>query len=168
MTDFEGCKALYSETFQDSGVFCEKLFETNFTHCIYKKSGGRVASMLFALPCVIETAEKTYKAKYIFAAATDPAFRGQGLMSDMINDLGREEVLFLKPATAALQTFYERLGFSRFSAQKKDAGTPRALPCGNFAKLSAFDGPTGEEYTAMYRYKEPLNLNGLNFSLIME
>lgn len=170
MTDLLKCKRLYSETFNDSGEFCDLLFETNFNNCRYSKAGGEVATMMFTLPCVIETAQRAYNAAYIYAAATDPRFRGQGFMSRLIEDFCSDfdGITFLKPADEGLINFYNRLSFFEFTAVKSENGYPRVCPVGGFAELLKYSQPDGSEYTAMYRYKTELELNGLKFSLVME
>ena len=106
--------SLYKEVFCEDGIdfantFTEKYFENC---CRYILVEGKIASMLYLLDCTVFDGENTYSAKYLYAAATHPEYRGQGLMSSLINKvLAEENIIIIKPATKELFKFYEKFGF---------------------------------------------------------
>ena len=91
--------------------------------------GGRVASMLFSIPYAIETERGTLPARYLFAIATDPAYRGKGLAKGLIEDeVKRGFPLLLHPRTQSLFAFYEKAGLSPLSPVITEEGEALALP----------------------------------------
>ncbi len=72
--------------------------------------------MLFLLDCEIKADGKTSKGKYLYAAATLPEYRGQGLMAELIEKAKAETVekgqyLVTKPAEPSLFAYYGKFGF---------------------------------------------------------
>ena len=125
-------KALWKAAFGDTDEAIDTFFATAFAEerCRYLEAGGRIVSALYWLDCSCQG----QKLAYIYAVATDPAFRGKGLASrlmeathDQLKALGYGGAV-LKPADG-LFPFYERLGYRtcgyirRFSAT---AGTSPA------------------------------------------
>lgn len=78
-----------------------------------------VVSMAFLLPATLSPAEDglPLPAAYLFAAATHPAWRGQGLFSALIEVMHAYaagaglHAVFLRPAEASLRDFYARFGY---------------------------------------------------------
>ena len=166
------CRRLYREAFNDPDTdFENKLFKHCFKYCRVVKVGDEVASMLFALPCILEMDCKSLKAYYIYSLSTFEKYRGQGFASRLVNSLKLESdrVLFLKPTTDSLIGFYKKLGFDCFKASLHETCGAVAVPDSDF--LSVALGETDENdgiiYTAMYYYKEKLNLDNLYFAHTM-
>ena len=114
MTLKEQALSLYKEVFsEDSAEFAEAFTNRYFDKCCrYKLVDGKIVSMLYLLDCSVFDGEKTEKAKYLYAAATHPDFRGQGLMAELINSAVKQEHnIVTKPATEKLFSFYEKFGF---------------------------------------------------------
>lgn len=114
MTLQEQALSLYKEVFsEDTEEFAEKFTNKYFDKCCrYKTVDGKIVSMLYLLDCSIFDGNKTKKAKYLYAAATHPDYRGKGLMAELINKaVKQEQNIVTKPATESLFSFYEKFGF---------------------------------------------------------
>ena len=79
--------------------------------------GGEAVSALYLLKADIKCDGRIYKGRYLYAAATLPECRGEGLMAQLINEAKdyakREKLDFiaLVPASDSLYGYYERFGF---------------------------------------------------------
>lgn len=109
---------LYKIAFpEDSEAFIETFFDRFFEKdCRYVLKDGKLVSMLFLLDATLQNGMEKVKGKYLYAAATLPDFRGQGLMSKLIENAKIETVdkgdfLLTKPAEPSLFGYYERFGF---------------------------------------------------------
>ncbi len=102
---------------EDPADFAENLTEKYFDDCCrYLLSDDRIVSMLYLFDGKIFMQGKILPAKYIYAAATHPDYRGRGFMSrlleQVIHEAERQDaVLILRPATESLFSYYGRLGF---------------------------------------------------------
>ncbi|MBT9155795.1 MAG: hypothetical protein DDT37_00763 [Firmicutes bacterium] len=97
-----------------------------FTHRFHPQNtlvlriDGLITAMLHMLPGEILTETGPVPAHYIYAAATAPAFRGQGLMGQLMVRAEQEgaergdHYAFLLPADTGLYGFYGKHGFTRF------------------------------------------------------
>lgn len=109
--------SLYKIAFNDPDDFTKDFIDRYFeTSCRYTVKDGRVVSMLFLLDATMQKGDEMLCGKYLYAAATHPDFKGQGLMTDLIEKAKREtaekgEFLLTKPATESLFDYYKRLGF---------------------------------------------------------
>lgn len=120
-----GLKALWKEVFGDPDIFINNFFSVAFSpdRCRYTVRDGRVVSALYWLDAQCGNR----KLAYIYAVATLPQYRGQGLAVRLLQDThGHLQTLgysgtVLKPAEG-LFPYYERLGYvttgfvRRFSA----------------------------------------------------
>ncbi len=85
--------------------------------CVVVCENGEPISMAFFLPAVLRVHGTAYTARYLYAAATLPAYRGKGIFSVLLNTAlsalkGRGiDACFLNPAQPSLIGFYERFGF---------------------------------------------------------
>ncbi len=109
---------LYKTAFpEDSDDFANKFINRFFeSSCRYLTVEGKIVSMLFLLDCEIKADGKALKGKYLYAAATLPEYRGQGLMAGLIEKAKQETVkkgkyLVTKPATESLFAYYGKFGF---------------------------------------------------------
>ena len=162
------CREIYREAFGSDGEFENRLFTCCFKYCRTLSIGGKTASMLFALPCNIHNAAAPVPAYYIFAAATKKEFRGKGYMTQLINSLKTDRLLFLKPANAPLFKFYEKLGFKRFEISADENSPIYAEPTGGFARLTLSEKPISTDCTALYKHKKTADIGGLYFPNLME
>ncbi len=128
--------SLYKTAFNDPDDFTEDFIDRYFeTSCRYTVKDGRVVSMLFLLDATMQKGEEMLCGKYLYAAATHPDFKGQGLMTDLIEKAKREtaekgEFLLTKPATETLFNFYKKFGFKTavFSKDEQYRLTKKTKP----------------------------------------
>ena len=162
------CREIYREAFGSDGEFENRLFTCCFKYCRTLCINGKTVSMLFALPCNIYNGGELIPAYYIFAAATKKEFRGKGYMTQIINSLETDSLLFLKPAKAPLFKFYENLGFKRFEISADENSPIYAEPTGGFARLTLSEKPISTDCTALYKHKKTADIGGLYFPNLME
>ena len=146
-------RALYDEAFPgEDARFTEALFALGFpTHLVAMGEGKDLASMLFALPYDIITAEGTQKAHYLYAVATAKAHRGKGYAKKLLRRVAeRGTPVFLRPMSPSLFDFYKSAGFLPFSPYREWRGDAEDGDLTGFASLSK------EEYlTARDRFLKP-------------
>lgn len=165
------CREIYREAFKDPDTsFEDLLFGLCGQYCRFEMCGDKTAAILFALPCRIMCGEKSTDAFYVFAAATKREYRKMGYMSRLIESLKAEGVpLFLKPADTGLIKFYEKLGFTVFTARRTEPADCSALPEGGFKELCRnFKDTNTESYTAMYLGPDNLKPENMYFPYTME
>lgn len=165
------CREIYREAFKDPDTsFEDLLFGLCGQYCRFEMCGDKTAAILFALPCRIMCGEKSTDAFYVFAAATKREYRKMGYMSRLIESLKAEGVpLFLKPADTGLIKFYEKLGFTVFTARRTEPADCSALPEGGFKELCRnFKDANIESYTAMYLGPDNLKPENMYFPYTME
>ena len=168
------CLKIYCEAFgNDEPDFTELLFKTCFEDCVFLEFDSRAVSMFFALPCEILTKTEKIPAIYIYAAATDKNFRGQGFMTKLLENyestLPEDTVLFLRPANDGLVKFYKNCGFKVINAQNDCGKFPLVKPIGSFAEITKdITNGNGEEFTLMYYSKTQKNIDHLHFIYSME
>lgn len=101
--------------------FLNRFFEKN---CRYIIKDCRLVTMLFLLDATLYSGDKEEQGKYLYAAATLPEYRGQGLMSELIEKAKYEtaskgEFLLTKPASSSLFEYYGRFGFKTVAFAKE-------------------------------------------------
>ena len=142
------CRALYEQAFGVSGAFDDALFAHAMPACLRViAEGDTPKSMLFSIPYAIETENGIVDARYLYAVATDPAFRSQGLATRLLREVIAEGLpVFLRPVAPSLFDFYAAAGLVPVSPVKTERGAADAA-CAplSFAALS----PT--EYLAARR-----------------
>ena len=139
--DFPALKALWRQAFGDSDAeidaFFSSVYPDAFGFCA--EEDGAPVSMLYALPVTLAHGERAEKAAYIYAVATDEAYRGRGLCRALMayteQQLKKRYIscLLLVPADEHLAQYYETLGYTRQNGcilQTLRVETPkgRALP----------------------------------------
>ena len=109
---------LYLTAFpEDEPAFAEDFLNRFFeSSCRYIIKDGKLVSMLFLLDAVFTEKGREQRGKYLYAAATLPEYRGQGLMAQLIEKAKKETAekgmfLITKPATKSLFDYYRRFGF---------------------------------------------------------
>ena len=109
-----GLRSLWKAVFNDSDAFLDAFFQIAYSpdRCRYHAQDGQILSALYWFDC--QYAGR--KLAYIYAVATDPAHRGKGLASQLLNETHSHlkaqgySGAVLKPAEG-LFPFYERLGY---------------------------------------------------------
>ncbi len=126
----------------------------------------RLCAMLFRLPLSAEnrTDGRRLRGGYLYAVATDPAFRGQGLCRRLLG-LAEEGMDFLTliPADDGLYEAYHRMGFTvrletRFPLFIDRRGLSSLLLPPGLPEPDAPPPPAGELYADMRRYLRPGDL----------
>lgn len=85
--------------------------------CMLACVDSKPVSMAFFLPAVLCIGGRKYSMRYLYAAATLPQYRGQGIFGDLLNTalLTLKEygvaACFLNPAEPTLVDYYRRFGF---------------------------------------------------------
>lgn len=110
--------SLWNEAFGDTeeeiSLFLSIVNEENL---ITRVEDGRVVSQLFLLEGNVVDGKKSTPAYYLYAAATLKAYRGRGIMGELISEAvekakreGKGYILLL-PGEEWLYSYYERFGF---------------------------------------------------------
>ena len=132
------CRALFEGAFgSEPRAWNDALFRFAYPDCLrVVREGDKPLSMLFSIPYPIKTENGVVSARYLYAVATDPAYRGRGLASRLI----REEIekgipVFLRPSSRSLFSFYERAGLAPLSPVLTVEGEALAGAYGEIAHL---------------------------------
>lgn len=113
-------KRLWKETFHDSDDYIDLVFDTYFDPELvaWHEADGRLVSALLGIPYTFRQGARSLRALYLCGLATDPAFRRQGIMDSLLNEInfrGAEmgfAFSFLIPADEGLHRFYLNRGYS--------------------------------------------------------
>lgn len=114
-------KALWQTSFGDERAFVEAFFSTAFSprRCRCVTVEGILAAALYWFDCHHQ--EET--CAYIYAVATDPAFRGRGLCAALMADTHKHLTengyagAILVPGNKNLFSFYEKQGYRPFGGK---------------------------------------------------
>lgn len=111
--------ALWEEAFGDTKETIDLFFDTCFQiqNTLVAVCDGQVRSVVYLLRNTLQNGGKSFTASYIYAAATEKAYRGKGLMRALLEYTTETEnargtdFLYLVPANAHLFRYYEKCGF---------------------------------------------------------
>lgn len=116
--DISAMKRLWQQSFGDEMAFIDGFFATGFDEsrcqCVYEQ--GRLAAALYWLDCLWQG----QKVAYIYAVATDTAFRGKGMCRQLMEYTHRHLKMqgyigaVLVPGTPELFSMYEKFGYQGF------------------------------------------------------
>ena len=131
-------KQLWQEAFGDDDAFLESFFSVAFSpnHCRCLFLSGQVAAALYWFDC----SWKEEKVAYIYAVATDKAFRGRGLCSALMKDTHKH--LFSQGYRGAALVPGNQGLFQLYAADRRAADHSQYLSCQPDAK-SADSGSRG-------------------------
>ena len=133
--DIPALKALWQEAFGDEDAFLDCFFSTAFSpkRCRCVTLSGQLVAALYWFDCNWEGK----KLAYIYAVATDKAYRGRGLCTALMESTHRQLLengytgAALIPGNEGLFALYEKLGYRPFCPMEKvtvdAAGTPVPL-----------------------------------------
>ena len=115
-------RALWQNVFGENPDFLDQFFMRVFVpdNTLVWMENGRVVSSLYILPYSIPNGDETLRAAYLYALATEPAWRGRKIMSRLIEasfDLCTVRgyaLSMLVPAKNSLFGFYRSLGFEEY------------------------------------------------------
>lgn len=106
---------IWNRCFGDDEAYIALYFDNRFERenmCVIYQD-NRPVSMASLLPVHVTIDGKKEQARYVYAVATLPEYRGKGYASEIIKYVAEKyrEPLILQPADRDLQEYYERLGF---------------------------------------------------------
>ena len=136
---YTAARALYMEAFEDEDTaFVDALFAKGFPqHLIAMGDGGKLVSMLFALPYPIQTEQGVIDARYLYGVATAKEYRGRGYAKRLLTEAAsRGTPVFLRPMSPSLFDFYKSAGFTPFSPYREWQGEAEEGDTAGFAALS--------------------------------
>lgn len=141
----EPLRRLWKQAFGDSDAFLDSFFSAGFSpdRCRQLTLDGKLAAALYWFDCSWEGKPIAY----LYAVATDPAYRGRGLCRALMEDTHRHlldlgyQGSLLVPGSPALFRLYEKLGYHTCSHIREftcDAAEPvslRAIDASRYAAL---------------------------------
>ncbi len=127
-----GLKKLWQQAFGDPVSFIDGFFAAGFApeRCRCLQQNGQLAAALYWFDCTCAG----QKLAYVYAVATDTAFRRQGLCHALMEDTLRHlkslgyAAALLVPADGSLRQFYARMGFRNFGGIREFTCTQGAAP----------------------------------------
>ncbi len=139
-SDKEKLVSLWSKVFGDTEKAINLFFEYHFNPCntLVYDDNGTIASMLYLLDGELVISGKTYRAYYLYAAATDADYRGKGIMASML-ELAKDtaksrgvDFICLLPAEKSLYGYYAKHGYKPVFKKK----TVEILPKNSASAIS--------------------------------
>ena len=111
--DINSLKELWLNSFEDNpkavDLFFDRIFSPDIT--FVAKEGDTLVSMVYLL----DTMVNGHKTAYLYAAATEKSYQGNGIMTNLVDyalNNSNSELCITLPATASLYSFYKNLGFT--------------------------------------------------------
>lgn len=147
-------RELWHQAFGDTPDYLDHFFRTAFSpnRCRCMESNGKIVSALYWLDCSC----RGEKLAYLYAVATDTAYRGQGLchrlMADthaLLKEAGYAGAV-LVPGSESLFRFYENMGYRTFG------GIREFTAAANSSTLSLRQTDIAE-YAALRKTRLPQN-----------
>ncbi len=117
--DVPALYTLWEAAFGDTKETVDLFFETCFQmqNTLVAVCDGQVRSVIYLLRNTLQNGADSFTASYIYAAATEEAYRGRGLMRAVLAYAAETETargtdfLYLVPASAHLFQYYAHCGF---------------------------------------------------------
>ncbi len=116
-SDIPEITKIWQSSFGDEKEYIDFFLQNRFMDIdtlVFEKE-GKVVSQLFLISCRI----KNISGYYLYAAATDSEYRGQGIMASLLEfaesyakDNGAD-FIFLVPGNESLYRYYERFGYEK-------------------------------------------------------
>lgn len=116
-----------------------------------------IAAMLWLLPVAVQQEFGMRRGNYVYAVATDPAYRGRGYMGRLLQAAEEQtlreggDFLTLVPASPSLFELYARYGFSVCTTKRK---TTRTVCAKHVREEPVIECPL-EEYLHLRKIKTP-------------
>lgn len=117
-------KSIWAICFGDSAAYVDHFFEKMFSpdHILIACNGDQILGMMMLLPAICRQHGMTQTGRYVYAVATLPEYRGQGVMKQLHAEallLAKQDKLdffTLVPASPSLFAMYQTLGYQTCSA----------------------------------------------------
>lgn len=123
---YTACRALYETAFPGAPkAWDDALFRHVLPDCLRTvREGDTPLAMLFSIPYPIVTPTGVLEARYLYAVATDPKYRGRGLAKRLLSEVVAEGYpVFLRPSSPSLFAFYQKAGLSPISPVLTEEGS---------------------------------------------
>lgn len=122
----DGIRALWQQAFGNSTQYIDLFLEQGVQphNALVYLQDGRVAGMLFILPCSLVFRESSYQCAYFYGIATRTELRGRGISTELLEyayhlcSKRGYAVCALVPATSSLFRFYAKRGYDVQGAVK--------------------------------------------------
>lgn len=134
--DLPQLKALWALCFGDTETEIDSFFTLCYPDALgfcAQTEDGRIIAAAYALPQTLVQREQSFRAAYLYAVATHPDHRRQGVCRALLAYAEKTlrkryfDVLTLFPASSALRAYYETLGFvSQNSVSVLHCAAPQA------------------------------------------
>lgn len=161
---------IYNSAFEPDCEFDKCLFDKGFEYCRYIVEDGKAVSMAFLFPCRINTLDKNYEALYLYAAATHPDYKKQGLMTRIL-ELAKKEnkLVLLRPANTELLEFYKKRGFSEIIGIGNNSTVPY-VEAGEALKAvsNRYTSHSNDEFSLMLYSPHKTGIEKLGFIYSMQ
>lgn len=133
--DISELTRLWKQAFGDTDAEIARFFRDLFPAAtgFAARDGEKIAAMCFALPQQLSCEETALSGAYLYAVATDEAYRGQGLCRALLAFAEKElkkrgtDAVLLVPADEGLAAMYEKLGYSGPARVRKPLQANQAL-----------------------------------------
>lgn len=125
--DIPQLKEIWHISFGDSKEYIDMFMEHQFkgARTVVYEEDNKILSMFFLFRCDFSIIGKNHPSFYLYAAATLPQYRGEGIMGKMLEfskSYAAEknfDFIILSPAEKSLYDYYGRFGFKQcFKSQK--------------------------------------------------
>lgn len=146
--DRRALQALWQVSFHDAPEEIERFFRFHAEKAdvFVAQDVSGVQAALYGLPCTLQRDGQAVAARYLYAVATAPERRGQGMMRRLIpfahDQMERSGVraFWLYPADKGLMTFYEPFGYRAVlsSCRRTVSAEPADLPVAPLTAADAF------------------------------
>lgn len=157
-----GILSLWELAFGDDEATIRKFLLSCPKRAYLRIEEDEVAAMLFVLPSRLRLNGAEYQTGYIYAAATHPSLRGQGVMSALVRhaheDMNHLPYFSLLPASASLYDFYAKLGYQPVFSRSTAVFTRESL---SQAAAGAFPVPIPFDFSRFSAFREGLADNAL-------
>lgn len=120
-SDIPQLRQLWKETFGDEDWYLDLFFEHIFSpkDTLVGRCSDKIVAMLYMVPYRLKCQEELWDIIYLYALATDMAYRGRGIMSSLLQM--SEKIVeergcigsFLIPAEERLWQYYRERGFTQ-------------------------------------------------------
>ena len=131
-------KKLWHDIFGDPEDYLDFYFKRRHldANMLVDESQGTIAGMLTMLPVELMFGRESRHGRYVYAVATDPGFRGQGISTSLLehaHDIMIKEgtaASVLVPASGSLFGFYEKRGYqTAFFLEHVSLQASKLPPC---------------------------------------
>lgn len=150
MTSYRTCNSqdrpalcrLWCRVFGDEEAWVER-FLTNIPSLVSRGAfaNSRLVSALHLIPCRLMGGEVPLSGYYLYAAATDPSYRAQGLMANLLRNTAEScraqlDFICLYPAEESLYAYYARFGYLPLFGRAHYGVSP--MPVRRFAEAGSW------------------------------